>query len=517
MSERPRLTPALASTSAVAAHAGVLAPPASLLTLPERAVQFGTGAFLRGFVDFFIDEANRRGTFGGRVVAVGSTGSGRDRMLNEQGGLYTLITRGLLDGREHQERRIVAAISRSIDASRDWAEVLACARAPELEVIFSNTTEVGITPDPADGPEHEPPRSFPGKLTRFLHERARTFRFSPAAGLVVIPCELITGNGDRLRELVLQLAARWQLEPAFRRWVEACVPFCNTLVDRIVTGPAGTEAEMSAAADLEYTDALVTTCEPYRLFAIEGDAALRSRLRFAEADAGIVVAPDITAHRTRKLRLLNGTHSALLPVALLCGCESVADAMAHPLVEPFARQLMFDELVPSVDAVGAREFAIAVHARLGNPFLRHAWADIALHATMKMRIRVVPSIEQYTRHRQHAPPSLAFAFAAHLLLARRGNHPAPNGFSVALPQDAEAARIAQAWDRLDGCSAEAIAELVQAVCADTALWGTDLTGLPGFVEAVSMHLVGLEHEGAPRSLRAHLATLGVPGIAWSAA
>src|SRR5690606_34811616 len=116
----------------------------SHLDLPERALQFGTGALLRGFVDYFIDQANRSGKFGGRVVMVGSTRSGRDRVLNDQDGLYTLVIQGIREGEPYRETRIISSVSRAISSASQWNEVLACARNPDLEIIFSNTTEVGI-------------------------------------------------------------------------------------------------------------------------------------------------------------------------------------------------------------------------------------------------------------------------------------------------------------------------------------------------------------------------------------
>ena len=246
----------------------LVVPTAEMLTLPERAVQFGTGAFLRGFVDFFVEEANRRGEFGGRIVAIGSTGSGRDAAINDQDGLYTLVTRGVERGGLVEERRVVGSVSRALSAADDWPAVLACARNPWLETVFSNTTEIGIALDESDEYAASPPRSFPGKLTRFLHERARTFAFARSKGVVVVPCELLENNGDQLRDIVLQLAERWQLGGAFARWIREAVPFCNTLVDRIVPGaPKGEDAERLRDA-LGYDDALLTTCEPYRLFAI---------------------------------------------------------------------------------------------------------------------------------------------------------------------------------------------------------------------------------------------------------
>ncbi|MDP9348113.1 MAG: tagaturonate reductase, partial [Gemmatimonadota bacterium] len=374
----PTLGRGLVSSPDFQRRTDVSAPTPELLDLPERAVQFGTGAFLRGFVELFLDEANRRGHFGGRVVMVGSTGSGRDRVLSEQDGLYTLSVQGVDRGAVVEERRVIGSVSRALSARDQWDEVLAVAREPELELVLSNTTEVGITLDEEDRPDLAPPRSFPGKLTRFLYERARAFDYDPARGVVVLPCELIEDNGRRLREIVLALAARWELGDEFTAWLERAVPFCNTLVDRIVPGTPEAAVLEELQAALGYRDGLLTTCEVYRLFAIEGDEALRARLRFAAADPGIVVTPDVAPYRERKVRLLNGAHTVTVPAALLSGCETVLEAVRHPLVGPFLRRVMLEEIVPHLEAPGAEEFAHAVLDRFANPFIRHALLDISL-------------------------------------------------------------------------------------------------------------------------------------------
>ena len=209
--ERP-----VSSVRLPALDASVVAPSG----LPERAIQFGTGVLLRGLVDAILDDANRAGKFRGRVVAVGSTGSGRDDTINRQNGLFTLRVEGLVNGVKTRESRVISSVSRALSAIREWDAVLECAWNPELDVVFSNATEVGTALDPED--ERAPdgaPRSFPAKLTRFLETRARAFDYARDKGVVVIPCELIERNGDTLRELVLSLAGCWKLGSRFTDWV----------------------------------------------------------------------------------------------------------------------------------------------------------------------------------------------------------------------------------------------------------------------------------------------------------
>lgn len=502
----PTLDRALALSPAFQARADLVPPVPATLDLPERVVQFGTGALLRGFVEYFLDAANRQGSFDGRVVMVGSTGSGRDAVLNEQDGLYTLVVRGVEGGEVRDERRVIASVSRALSARDEWGEVLACARSPEVELVFSNTTEVGIALDEGDSADLEPPRSFPGKLTRFLYERARAFDHDPARGVVVIPCELIEDNGDRLREIVLALAERWALGDRFRAWVEAAVPFCNTLVDRIVPGTPDAGTLAGLREELGYRDDLLTSSEVYRLFAIQGDDALRARLRFADADPGIVVTPDVRPYRERKVRLLNGSHTITVPAALLCGCETVLEAVEHEQVGALLRRVMLEEIVPFLDAPGAEAFAREVLDRFANPFIRHALIDISLQQTMKMRVRVVPSILRYAGRNGRAPASLAFGFAAYLLLMRGELQERRRAAGLPVPADDQGARVRAYWT----VHPDSIHRLVREVCSDETLWGADLAGVPGFAEAVALHLARMDQEGGPAALEAHLEALSTP-------
>lgn len=478
-------------------------PPAGTLALPETAVQFGTGAFLRGFVDHFVDAANRAGQFNGRVVAVGSTGSLRDRAFTAQDGLYTLVARGLDQGVAREEIRVVGAVSRALSAATDWDAVLAVARAPELRVVFSNTTEVGIALDEGDAAALSPPRSFPGKLTRFLYERARAFDFAAERGVVVVPCELIEANGDRLRAIVLQLADRWALGAEFRAWIERAVPFCNTLVDRIVPGAPADDDAAALQASLGYRDGLLTACELYRLFVIEGDDALRARLGFADADPGVVVTADARPYRERKVRLLNGAHTIAVSLALLAGCETVRDAMTHELVGPYVRHVMLDEIAPTLQDPAAEAFAHAVLDRFANPFIRHGLFDITLQATMKMRVRVVPTIARHVARTGRPPALLALGLAAFLLFARGDLQERRRTAGLPVPADEQGERLRALWATH---APEAVAD---AALADAALWGTDLTQVPGLLVAVRDALARLLSDGVAdtleRALEAHLA------------
>lgn len=355
--------------------------------LPERVLQFGSGMLLRALCVAAVDSANRAGARAGRIVVVPSTADGavRARALNAQDGLFTLVERGLSGGAPLERVSLIGAISRTV------SELPAL---PDLRVIVSNTSEAGFR---IDAP-------FPGRLTDVLH--ARFTRAPNAPPVFVIPTELVSDNGPRLAAMVHELAK--QYDQNFRDWLQARVRFCSSLVDRIVTAPPPDQhAELEAT--LGYRDALLTVTEPYALWAIEADP-VELRAVFPIENATVVVAPDITFYRERKLRLLNALHTATTPLALLAGIRTVREAAAHPLLAAFQKRLLFDEIIPATDlpTADARAFANDVLERFANPWLEHEYRVIATNQEEKFRIRVVPLIAR------RPAPGLALAAAAHL-------------------------------------------------------------------------------------------------------
>jgi tagaturonate reductase len=385
--------------------------------LPERVLQFGSGMLLRALCAAAIDSANRKRARAGRIVVVQSSteGAPRARALNAQDGLFTLIERGLSDGARVERVSLIGAISRALAADSQWNALRDVAANPAIQVIVSNVSEAGFR---SDAP-------FPGRLTDALH--ARFTRAPDAPHVFVIPTELVPDNGPRLAAMVHEVARKYN--QTFRDWLEARVRFCSSLVDRIVTAPPP-DQHAALEATLGYRDALLTVTEPYALWAIEADPAeLRAVLPIESAS--VVFAPDIAFFRERKLRLLNAVHTATAPLALLAGVRTVRDATAHPLLGPFLKRLLFEEIIPATDlrADQARAFAYQVLERFANPWLEHDWRVIATNQDEKFRIRVVPLIQASFRTRVVAEPafqrtdntptsSLALATAAHLTFTR---------------------------------------------------------------------------------------------------
>ncbi|MBJ6142395.1 tagaturonate reductase [Hymenobacter sp. BT559] len=491
-------------TQAGAAKPSVVLPIPALFELPEKVLQFGTGVLLRGLPDFLIDQANRQGIFNGRVVVVKSTDGGGDAAaFDRQDNLYTVCVRGVEDGQTISEDVVCAGISRVLSAKSQWAEVLQVATSPDLKVVLSNTTEVGIVLDEKEDLGATPPRSFPGKLLAVLHARFQAFGGAPDKGLVIVPTELIPDNGTKLRGILQELAERAALGLDFMHWLTTANTICNSLVDRIVPGKPATETYAKLTQELGYEDELLTMSEVYLLWAIEGDERVKEVLSFQQIHPGVIVQPDIDLFRELKLRLLNGTHSLSCGLAFLSGVATVREAMEDDRLATYVRNLMLADLLPGIpypvdEKVGQR-FGMQVLDRFRNPAVEHRWLAITLNYSAKLRMRVVPDLLHYYERFRAVPQYVALGFAAYLLFERGTRQEGDKWYGEAhgqeyLIQDEQAGYFADLWQRLP------TAELVQAALGNQALWGTDLTALPGFADSVTRYLTQLQQEGAAATL-----------------
>ncbi len=415
-------------------------------TRRETAVQFGGGGFLRGFFDWMLQVANDAGVYDGSVVVVQSTPRGVADALKRQNGQYTQILRGA----EGVKACPIDVVSRCVKAYEDFPAFLALAEVPTLRLIVSNTTEAGIRFEP--GEPMASPKSFPARLAALLYHRHQL----GLPGFLILPCELIEENGRTLKEYVLRHARSWGLGEGFFQFVERDNHFLNTLVDRINTGyPAG------EAIDLGYADELVNCCEWYHLWVIEGDGALAAEMPFDRAGLNVRWVDDLAPYRTRKVRILNGAHTATVALAMLAGVETVGEAVADPEIGAFMRRTVFEEIIPTLDLPGEelKEYAEGVFRRFQNPFIRHEWRAISLNSVSKFRVRVLPSILEYERRFGRLPPNLIRSLAKLIELYR--------GFDVRdEPQTIAAMRRSS----------------VREVLSDEALWGEDIRRLSAAVE-----------------------------------
>lgn len=472
----------------------------SLLALPEKVIQFGTGVLLRALPDYFIDRANKRGVFNGRIIMVKSTDTGSIAAFKQQDGIYTHLIRGLVNGKQEEAVVINTAISRVLTTNAEWPRVLDCAGQPELQVVISNTTEVGIRYIP-EKVFSGVPVSYPGKLLAFLYQRYTVFRGDDSKGMVIIPTELVPDNGTLLHKILVQLGHYNQLPAPFFEWLEKANTFCNSLVDRIVPGKLPAAEQDLLEQQLGYHDALMIMSESYRLWAIETDQPrVREVLSFADLDEGVLLAPDIYPYRELKLRILNGSHTFSCGLAYLAGFETVREAMANPHFERFVHQLMTGDIVPClpdarITLADATAFAQQTLDRFRNPFLAHRWLNITLQYSSKMKMRNVPLLQRAGSHFPRIPEAMCLGFAAFLLFMKARQEPEGGyfGFKGNQPypvQDDHAGYFAAKWASLP------LPEFTESVLQDTELWGTDLTLLPGFLQRVNVKLQELLSSGA---------------------
>lgn len=472
-------------------------PPASVYNLPEKVLQFGTGVLLRGLPDYFIDKANKQGLFNGRVVVVKSTAQGDTQAFDQQDGMYTLLEQGFANGQRSEKVVVNAAISKVLTATTQWEEILAYAKEPEMKVIISNTTEVGITLVEADATAAMPV-SFPGRLLAFLKKRYEHFEGSEDAGMVIVPTELITDNGARLQEIVVHLARMGGAGTDFLQWLNNANDFCNSLVDRIVPGKPSAYVQQEWEEKLGYKDALMIMSETYRLWAIETSKERTAQiLSFAHADTGVVITSNINKFRELKLRLLNGTHTFSCGLARLAGMSTVKEAMQEEVFRSFVSSLMLQGIVPAITgnaipADDAKAFSLSVIDRFTNPYIEHLWVHICVQYSSKMAMRNQPLITRALQSKDCDWELMALGTAAYLLYYKPSTegHTKVNAWGDTWNDD-KWEEVARAWQHTTSS-----AEVVDKALTNKQLWGNDTWYTPAFRDKVCDYLEQLMEQPA---------------------
>ena len=371
---------------------------------PERVIQFGEGGFLRGFVDWILQITNEKTDFNGSVVVVQPIDKGMCDMLEAQDCVYTHIMRGLQNGEPTVDKKIIDVISRTIKPYDNWDAYLELAANPDFRFVVSNTTESGIAYNEEDKIENAPNVTFPAKVTLLLKKR---FDLG-LPGFVFLPCELINKNGETLKKYILQYADLWNLGEDFKAFVENDNTFCNTLVDRIVTGYPRDEK-----IELGYTDNMLNTSELFHLWVIEGEKEWLSELPLDKTGLNIIITDNLERYRTRKVRILNGAHTSMIPYAMLEGIETVGDCMDDANMSEFVKKCVYEEIIPTLDLPKEEllDYADNVFERFRNPFIKHLCASISLNSVSKFKVRVLPSLLEYIKRTGKNPDYLLTSFA----------------------------------------------------------------------------------------------------------
>jgi tagaturonate reductase len=447
----------------------LILPKPEQLDYPEKVLQFGTGVLLRGLPDFYIDEANRRGQFQGRVVVVKTTQQGSLAPYHQQDCLYSICMRGKVGDQLVNRTYVNASISRVLSAQEDWASIKEFARSSTLQVVISNTTEVGIVYEP-DKIFEGVPTSFPGKLLSLLYERYVHFKGDVEKGLIILPAELIEYNGDKLRAILKQLIEFNNLEDAFQNWFDAANVFCNTLVDRIVPGKLSGDDLLAQEVSYGYTDELMISCEPFGLWVIESnDERVKRLVAFADEKLGCKVVPSIHKYKELKLRMLNATHTFSCALSILAGIDLVKESMSDQDLSHFIKHLLLHEIKDAIQGdeileEEALSFGNSVLDRFANPFLEHRWESISAQYALKMKGRCIPLITTYWKKFNQLPDLMLMGLSAFLI-----------------------------WEKKEP-------NQLTAILSDEQSWGTNLDLIPGLKDQVHALMLSIQNNGVRKTI-----------------
>lgn len=459
---------------------------------PERIIQFGEGNFLRAFVDWIIYNMNKKCGFNSGVVVVQPIEHGMVSKVNEQEGLYTLYLNGIKDGKTVSEHTIIDSISRGINPYENYDEYMKVARNPELRFVISNTTEAGIAFDAEDKLELTPQKTYPGKLTAFLYERFKTFNGAEDKGLIVIPCELIDKNGEKLKKAIIKYCELWKLTEEFKNWVLSANIFCDSLVDRIVPGYPRDKME-AISKELGYEDNLVVEGEHFHLWVIQAPEEVKNEFPADKAGLNVLFVKDLTPYKTRKVRILNGAHTTMVPVSYMYGIDTVKETVEHETLGKFVQSALYEEIIPTLDLPKEEleYFAGAVLERFKNPFIKHYLMSISLNSMSKYETRVLPSLIEFYNRKKQLPKRLVFSLAA-LIEFYKGDR---SGEKIALSDNDDILELySRLWTNYDG-SEGGIRKIVTEVLGYERNWKLDLNSIEGLTDLTSYYLALIEKVG----------------------
>ena len=463
---------------------------------PVKILQFGEGNFLRAFVDWILQDLNDKGVINANVAVVQPMPMGRVAELEKQDGLYTLCLDGIDDGKEVQNRQIIDVISDFINPFEQYDKFLKYAEDPNLEIVISNTTEAGIVLDPNDTDLTKCPNSFPGKLLALLRTRFLKFNGDMSKGLAIIPCELIDHNGDELKRVLIELAKINKMPEAFMMWLKTANHFTSTLVDRIVPGyPKDKAAEIQEA--MGFNDNNIVKGEIFHLWVLQKEPFIQSKLPADKSGLNVIFADDITPYKQRKVKILNGSHTAMVPVAYLSGIDTVRESVTDPDVGKFVQELVNEEIKPTIDLPKDQmdAFANSVIERFMNPFIRHELMSIALNSTTKFKTRLLQTYNDYRAKFGKSPKHILFSFASLCVFykGKRGDE------DIKLADDQKYLDFwKELWTKTD------FTDIAKTALCQKDIWDQDLSADDDNVEVVAGYIKNIIENGERAALQAFL-------------
>lgn len=456
-------------------------------TAPVKIMQFGEGNFLRAFVDWLIQKMNDSGKYTGHVVVVQPLPMGRVEDLAKQDGLYTLILQGINEeGKAVKEHEIIDVLDDFVNPYADYEKYLKYASSKDLEVIVSNTTEAGIAyceDDTKINLDHQTPTSYPGKVLALLKRRYDTL--GKDYPLCLIPCELIDDNGDKLKEVLLRLARERKMEEGFIEYIDKECHYTSTLVDRIVPGFPRDEFS-DLCKEYGYIDNNMVKGEYFHLYVLKAEATIEKKFPVHQVGLHAIYVPDVHPYKQRKVRILNGTHTTLVPVSYLAGFNEVRESLLDENISKFILGEQKEEIVPTVTTKDAQKFADDVLQRFLNPYVHHQLMSIALNSISKFKERNLPTmLDDFEKGL--VPSHMCFAFAS-LICFYRG-YRVVDGKKEEIKLADTASYIEEfkkLWEKYD--ADKDVSSLVHAVMSEKTFWDRDLTSVKGFEDEVTKWL-----------------------------
>lgn len=463
---------------------------------PVKILQFGEGNFLRAFVDWILQDLNDKGVINANVAVVQPMPMGRVADLEKQDGLYTLCLDGIDKGEQVQSRQIIDVIGDFINPFEQYDKFLGYGENEELEIVISNTTEAGIALDETDTDLTKCPKSFPGKLLALLKARYDKFGGDMNKGLAIIPCELIDHNGDELKRILVELAKINKMDDKFINWMTTANHYTSTLVDRIVPGyPRDNAAQI--CEEMGFQDNNIVKGEIFHLWVLQKEPFIQSKLPADKSGLNVIFADDITPYKQRKVKILNGSHTAMVPVAYLSGIDTVRESVSDPDVGKFVQGLVNDEIKPTIDLPKDQmdAFANSVIERFMNPFIRHELMSIALNSTTKFKTRLLQTYDDYRAKFGKSPKHILFSFASLCVFykGKRGDE------DIKLADDQKYLDFwKDLWTKTD------YTDIAKTALCQKDIWEQDLSADDDNVAVVANYIKNIVENGERAALKAFL-------------
>lgn len=450
-----------------------------------KVIQFGEGNFLRTFVDAYFDALNKEDKGRYAVSVIKPIPFGGLDAFKKQNNHYHIVLRGVSNGEAAEKVYAIDSIKESIDPFVDEESFYALAKDPEVKLLVSNTTEAGIVFNPNDKEGGFAEISYPAKLTKWLFVRYN----AGLDGLYLLPVELIDHNADELFRDVNAYIDLWGLGEDFKNWNAQKNFYCNTLVDRIVSGFPRDEISKKHLWNLVgEEDELLSVGEPFGLWAIEKKGKIADYIHEGQHNIDVVLTEDISYYKKRKVRILNGSHTNMVPMALWHNKNTVAEVMEDEILSRFVKETLDKEIVPFVsdDQKATEAFANAVLERFKNPYLNHQLTSIALNSISKWKARCLPSFMDYYEAKEQLPPLLTIGFA-YLVVLYKHIEEKDGAFFAHLPN-----RDIMMKDEERYLKYFSNGHDIHDFLSDASIWGEDLTKIQGFEKEVNCLVDSIE-------------------------